>query len=107
MDRERKKKGQIAQGVSLVAALIFVGILLGAGAIALGSFQSNYEASLDSNHSLWTYGQSAVVGTVGNASSGVVNISTQMPTIGTIGGVALIIGMLFAAVGVYVFGRQE
>ena len=101
-------KGDLMEnGIAFAAAILFIGILLGAGAIALGSFQSTYQGTLDSNSSKWTYGQASAVGVMGNGSSGVVNISTQMPTVGTIAGVGLIIMVLFGAIGVYVFGRMQ
>jgi ABC-type antimicrobial peptide transport system permease subunit len=94
-------------GVQFAAAIMFIGILLGAGAIALGSFTSTYEGTLDANHSKWTGTESGAVSTMGNSSSGLVNISTQMPTVGTIAGVGLIIAVLFGAIGVYVFGKMQ
>jgi hypothetical protein len=80
-------------GVNFAFALVFIGILLGAGAIALASFASGQTGSAAS--------------TIGNASSGLVNLSTQLPTVGTIAGVGLIILVLFTAIGSYVFGNKQ
>jgi hypothetical protein len=59
-------------GVNFAFALVFIGILLGAGAIALSSFQAS------------TTGTAA--NTIANSSIGLANLSAQMPVVGTIAG---------------------
>ena len=79
------RKGFINQGISFVLGLVVIGIVLGAGLLALGGFAT---------------GQSgATLNALNNATSGLTNISTQMPTIGILSGVALLLIVLFAAVG--------
>ena len=80
-------------GVNFAFAIVFIGILLGAGAIALASF-----ATGQTGNALYT---------INNASAGLVNLSTQLPTVGTIAGVGLIILVLFTAIGAYVFGQNK
>ncbi len=90
---ENHMKGNLLEtGVNFAFALVFIGIMLGAGAIALSSFASGQTG--------------AAASTINNASSGLVNLSTQLPTVGTIAGVGLIILVLFVAVGSYVFGKK-
>jgi len=86
-------KGNLLEnGVNFAFALVFIGILLGAGAIALAAF------------SVGQTGTSLAV--ITNASNGVANLSAQLPTVGTIAGVGLIIVVLFTAIGAYVMGRK-
>ena len=61
------KGGLLDTGVNFAFALVFIGILLGAGAIALASFASGQTG--------------AAASTINNASSGLVNLSTQLPTV--------------------------
>jgi hypothetical protein len=79
-------------GVNFAFALVFIGILLGAGAIALSSFATGQTGN--------------ALNAINNASSGLVNLSVQLPTVGTIAGVGLIILVLFVAIGGYVFGKK-
>ncbi len=90
----RKYRGNLLEtGVNFAFALVFIGILLGAGAIALASFAQ---------------GQSgAALGVINNASGGMLNLGQQLPTVGTIAGVGLIILVLFVAIGGYVFGMNR
>ena len=80
-------------GVNFAFALVFIGILLGAGAIALSSFANGQTGT--------------TLNTINNATVGLANLSAQLPTVGTIAGVGLIILVLFIAIGGYVMGKQE
>jgi hypothetical protein len=86
------KGGLLETGVNFAFALVFIGIMLGAGAIALSSFATGQTGN--------------AAAAIGNASQGLLNLSVQMPTVGTIAGVGLIILVLFVAIGGYVFGRK-
>ena len=77
----------LGAGVDLVYAFIFIGILLGAGVVALVSFNSTLSNT------------SQAYFAINNATSGLLNVSLQMPTVGTIGGIGLIIIVLFTALG--------
>ena len=79
-------------GINFAFALVFIGIMLGAGAIALTSFSTGLTGT--------------AANTVANASIGIGNLSAQLPTVGTIAGVGLIILVLFVAIGGYVMGRK-
>jgi hypothetical protein len=46
-------------------------------------------------------------GTFNGSTQGVGNLSAQLPTIGTIGGVSLIIVILFMAIGGYLMSRRQ
>jgi hypothetical protein len=88
-----KYKGQLlTRGTELVMFFVFVGILAGAGALALGSFATGQTGNTAS--------------TIGNASSGLVQFSTQLPTIGIIGGISLLILVLFIGFGAFLGGRK-
>jgi hypothetical protein len=88
-----KYKGQLlTRGTELVMFFVFVGILAGAGALALSSFGSGQTGTAAS--------------TINNASSGLVQFSTQLPTIGIIGGIALLILVLFIGFGAFLGGRK-
>ena len=81
-------KGDLmSTGVNFAFALVFIGILLGAGAIALAAFATGQTGT--------------ALATITNASNGIANLSGQIPTVGTIAGVGLIIVVLFAAIGTY------
>ena len=86
------KGNVVEQGVEYVYALIFIGILLGAGAISLAAFASGQTG--------------AAAATIGNASSGLTNLSVQLPTVGTLMGVGLILLVLFGALGYFMMKRQ-
>jgi len=88
-----KYKGQLlARGTELVMFFVFVGILAGAGALALSSFGTGQTGT--------------ALATIGNASSGLVQFSTQLPTIGIIGGIALLILVLFIGFGAFMGGKR-
>lgn len=89
---ENYKGNLLDTGVNFAFALVFIGILLGAGAIALSSFATGQTGTS--------------LSVINNASSGLVNLSTQLPVVGTIAGVGLIILVLFVAIGTYVFKQS-
>ena len=79
-------------GMEFGFGIVFVGILLGAGGVALAAF---------------AVGQTGTAaGVIYNATNGLANFSAQLPTVGTIAGVGLILLVLFSAIGVYVLGRK-
>lgn len=86
----------LSNGVNVVFGLIFIGILLGAGAVALAAM-----TPAAATNGVAAYNQTAFV--IGNGSSGVLNLSTQLPTVGTIAGVGLILMVLFVALGYFAF----
>ena len=85
MNMKNYKGDLLGAGVDLVYAFIFIGILLGAGVVALASFGTTQTGS--------------ALAAINNATVGLVNVSLQMPTVGTIGGIGLIIIVLFTALG--------
>ena len=88
-----KYKGQLmARGTELVMFFVFVGILAGAGALALGSFATGQTGN--------------TLATINNATSGLVQFSTQLPTIGLIGGIALLILVLFIGFGAFLMRKK-
>ncbi len=96
--KEHMKGDLLDTGISFVFGLLFIGILIGVGAIALTSMQPASTGGLNSNMTASVFN---------NGSTSLVNYSTQLPTVGTIAGVGLIIMVLFVAVGAYVFGKKE
>ena len=91
-------------GVPIIFGLLFIGILLGVGAIALSAMNPAQQAS----GSAW-FNQSLVYQQTvfNNSLTGTGNLSAQFPAIGTIAGVALIIVILFVAIGGYILGKRE
>jgi hypothetical protein len=84
------KGQQMNMAVEFIVVLGFAALLGGAFAIALAGFgDSTTNATADA--------------IIANGSSGILNMSVQLPVVGTVGGVALIIavivGALFASVG--------
>lgn len=68
----------------VVWGMVLIGIFLGVGALILGEFGATQTGDAK--------------GAIENATAGIVNISKQLPTVGTIFGVLLIVGavvMLF------------
>lgn len=71
----------LAQGMGLVQMIIIIGILLGVGAIALQSFSDSLSAGEAKN-------------AVNNATEGVSKFAQQMPNIGLIGAVSVLLGIV-------------
>lgn len=71
----------MGQGMSLVQSIVIMGLLLGVGALALSSFSDSLSAGTAQN-------------TVNNATSGLNNFAQQMPNIGLIGAVAVLLGIV-------------
>jgi hypothetical protein len=95
---KNSKKGQLMdQAVTIIITLGFAAMLAGAFAIANAGFVT----SITKANGNEVYNNS--VGVLNNGSSGLLNMSVQLPVVGTVGGVALIIavivGALFASVG--------
>ncbi len=99
--KEHMKGDLLDTGIAFVFGLMFIGILLGAGAIAITSMQPSATGAGGG------LGPNMTASVFNNGSSSLVNFSTQLPTVGTIAGVGLIIMVLFIAVGAYVFGKKE
>lgn len=98
-DDKMKYKGQLmGRGQELVMLFVLGGILLGAGALALAGLNTAGLALGATN--------ATVVSTVGNASSGLVQFSTQLPTIGIIGGISLLILVLFIGFGAFMMRKK-
>jgi hypothetical protein len=93
-----KYKGQlIGKGQELVMFFVFGGILLGAGALALSGMAPAVSSGVSGN----------ITGPIlGNSSSGLIQFSTQLPTIGIIGGISLLILILFIGFGAFLGGRK-
>jgi len=72
---------------------VFIGILAGAGALALASFASGQTGN--------------ALATISNSSYGLVQFTTQLPTVGIIGGIALLILVLFVGFGAFMGGGQR
>ena len=85
------KKGQLMNmAVEFIVVLGFAALLGGAFAIALAGFGSSTT-------------NTTALAIIANGSAGILNMSVQLPVVGTVGGVSLIIavivGALFASVG--------
>jgi len=78
----------------VVMTLVLIGLILGAGALALSKFSDTLTAG------------SAAKYAVDNATAGIGNLSTQLPTVGTIIGVAIIIVVVLAAFAWGMGGRK-
>ena len=87
----------MARGQDLVMLFVFGGILLGAGALALAGMTPVVTSGLFSNHT-----QSAF----GNTSGGLVSFSQQLPTVGVIGGIALLVLVLFIGFGAFLGAKK-
>ena len=93
-----KYKGQLmARGTELVMLFVFLGILLGAGALALAGMQTSYGQQTNNG---------TVLSTLGNASSGLTQFSQQLPTVGIVGGIALLILVLIIGFGAFLMKRK-
>lgn len=68
-----------------ILSLVIAGMIAGAGLIALVAFQDSTTA-----------GDLAYEG-IGNATDGISNLTEQLPTVGTIMGVGLILGVVVSA----------
>ena len=84
-------KGQLLdQAIEIITVLGFAAMLGGAFAIALAGFSGGTT-------------DTTAKAIIGNGSTGLLNMSIQLPVVGTVGGVSLIIvvivGALFAGVG--------
>ena len=85
-------------GVQFVFALVFVGILLGVGAVALNS--------MNSYNGVGGVPATQASGVFNTSMTGIGNLSGQLPTVGTIAGVGLIILVLFVAIGGYIMAKK-
>ena len=87
------KKGQLMdRGVEYIMGLVIIGLLAGAGAIALAAFSSGQTGN--------------ALNVINNATSGLLNFSIQLPSVGTIAGVGLIILVIVGAFGLFFMNRR-
>ena len=100
-----KYKGQlVGKGQEFVMFFVFAGILLGAGALAIAGIQTSGSNQLGGLTS--TIYNSTVAPTTGNTSFSLTRFATQLPTIGMIGGIALLILVLFIGFGMFIARRK-
>jgi hypothetical protein len=91
-------KGQILDtGVTFVMSIVLIGILIGVGLITLNSFASSQTGV--------TAADNATKAGIYNSTAAMGNLSIQMPTIGTIMGVGLILLVVFTAFGYFMSKR--
>lgn len=89
-----KKKGQVvnfSSALTFVVSLVVMGLIAAAGVIALVAFKAT-SSSATANTS------------IDNAVTGVSNFSAQLPTVGTMIGIGLV---LLIIVGVFAFGLMR
>ena len=94
-----KKKGQVvnfSSALTFVVSLVVMGLVAGAGLLALAAFRSSYNTA--------NGGIAAVNTTIDNSISGVGNFTAQLPTVGTMIGIGLV---LLIIVGVFAFGLMR
>lgn len=77
----------LSQVPAVIFALVIAGMLLGAGALALSQFSTSLTAGSSERMA------------VGNTSLGLNNLAQQLPVVGTIIGVAIIIFVVVSAFG--------
>ena len=82
---------QLSQAPQVVMMLVLIGLMLGAGALSLSKFQGSLTAGTIEYQA------------VGNATKGLGDLSTQLPTIGVIIGVAILISVVL---GAFYFGKK-
>ena len=88
----KSKKGTLADAPEWVWAIVTVGIFAGVGAIVLSEFADTLTST------------SVEYAAVKNASNAIANLSQQLPTVGTVLGVLLIVAAV-AVMAVY-FGKK-
>ncbi len=105
MKQMKNYKGSLIEdGAMGVLGLVFIGMFTGAGIVALAQFSTGYQSTLSSNSSLWTFSQQGAVNALGNGTQSILNFSIQLPTIGTIVAIGLMITVLVGALlGAYAF----
>jgi hypothetical protein len=80
-------------GIQFVLGIVFIGIVCGVGLITLAAF------SASSTNAVVTAG-------INNSTYGLLLMTSQLPTVGTIMGVSLILIVLFAALGFLVMRKE-
>jgi hypothetical protein len=90
----------MARGQELVMLFVFGGILLGAGALALAGMTPSATGAGGG------VGPNATASIFGNSSSSLVTFSQQLPTIGVIGGISLLIMVLFIGFGAFLMRKK-
>ena len=79
--KEHKKGQLMQQGVSFVVGIMVIGLVLGAGLLALDGFADSTSGTAK--------------GAVNNATAGLAQVSSQLPTIGIMVGVGLLLLVVF------------
>lgn len=87
------KKGQIGFGnaPSVVLALVLIGLVVAAGVISLAAFKSTSSNAVANT-------------TIDSSITGMSNLSAQLPTVGQMVGIALILTVIL---GVFAFGMAK
>jgi hypothetical protein len=88
------KRGNVDMAISWVYGLVVIGFLVGAGLLALGTFRDSMTAL------------SAEANATGNVIGAIGNFATQLGTVGTMIGIALLIAVVFGALA-YIAIRRE
>jgi hypothetical protein len=91
------KKGQVGFGSaqSALLALVLIAFIIGAGVIGMAAMKSNSPTNADNT--------SDVNVSLDNSITGLVNFSAQIPTVGIMLGIGLI---LLVILGVFGFGKR-
>ena len=89
------KKGQVSfsNAPTMIISLVVMGLVAAAGLIGLAAFRSSYTGS-----------SSMINTTIDNSISGVGNFTAQLPTVGTMLGIGLV---LLIIVGVFAYGLMR
>lgn len=86
------RAGFVETGTEFAIGLLIIGLVGGAAAIALNSFAT---------------GQTGIAATIiNNSLNGVANFATQLPTVGTIAGVGLVLLVVMVSVGYFLYKRE-
>lgn len=87
-------RGNVDMAIGWVYGIIVIGFLVGAGLLALGEFQDAMTAL------------SAEANATGDVITAIGNFATQLGTVGTMLGIALLIAVVFGALAYVVVRRQ-
>jgi hypothetical protein len=90
------------QAPGWVISLVIIGMLVGTGLYAITSFQNSSAIDPNGYHNA---SSGAAWLAVNNASSGIASFSTQLPTIGVILGIVILVGVVLMAFGGQKRGR--
>lgn len=86
-------QGFYEQGVGIALGILFIGVIAGLAALTFnGMFNSSFGIANEN-----ATGARSLL----NMSAGVLNFSQQLPTVGLVGGIAIVLIILFGAVAVF------